>query len=407
MASSFPLIEIEKLGVVAPRGFRTAAISCGIKDPTASRLDMALIHSAEPTVAAATFTTNRVKAAPVRLSQKHLAHGRIQAVIVNSGNANACNGEPGKAAALSMATQTAEALELEPSQVFICSTGVIGTPMPMERIEPKIGPLARSLQAEEGLSAAEAIMTSDTRPKMRAVEFEIQGKPVRIGAMTKGAGMINPTMATMLCFVTTDAAISREALQTATSEAVSESFNCISVDGDMSTNDTVLVMANGEAKNPAITEGSADATLFGEALEEVLLSLAKMMVKDGERVTKFVEVEIEGARSKEEARLAGKAVANSLLVKSAWNGGRAYWGRIMDAIGYSGAEFDDEAVAIFYNDLQAVENSCATGTPAEALHAITETDEFRIRIDLKAGPVSHTIYTSDVSTGFIEYNQVE
>lgn len=331
-------------GVCAPQGFLGSAVSCGIKKPTATRLDLALIYSTEPCVSAGTFTTNRVQAACVKVSREHLRKGNIRAIVANSGNANACTGTRGVEDARGECRSVAELLGLEPAEVAVCSTGVIGLPMPMMRIYPKFPELAEGLSRDKGHEVAQAVMTSDTKEKIIAIEFVVQGKPVRIGACCKGAGMINPCMATMLCFITTDAGVSRDVLELCVQSGVKSSFNCITIDGDMSTNDTVLVMANGASG--VKLETPEDIYAFQQALAHVMLELAKHIVQDGERVTKFVTVHVTGGRTEDEAKKAAEAVAKSSLVKSSWNGNDPNWGRIIHAVGYCGAKVDEEKIDI-------------------------------------------------------------
>ena len=292
-------------GVCAPQGFVGSAVSCGIKKPTATRLDLALIYSTEPCVSAGTFTTNRVQAACVKVSREHLRKGNIRAIVANSGNANACTGAQGVEDARGECRSVAELLGLKPAEVAVCSTGVIGLPMPMMRIYPKFPELAEGLSRDKGHEVAQAVMTSDTKEKIIAIEFMVQGRPVRIGACCKGAGMINPCMATMLCFITTDAGISRDVLELCVQSGVKSSFNCITIDGDMSTNDTVLVMANGASG--VKLESPEDIYAFQQALAHVMLELAKHIVQDGERVTKFVTVHVTGGRTEDEAKKAAEA----------------------------------------------------------------------------------------------------
>ncbi len=392
-------------GVTAPLGFQCGATACGIKKVGADKLDLMILHTPHPTAAAATFTSNRVQAAPVRVSKEHLAAGEIQAIIVNSGNANACTGQQGLDDAREMCALAATHFGLQPHQVFVCSTGVIGTPLPMERIRPNVAEAAQL--SDDPLPAAQAIMTSDTVPKYRAVKFTVGGKDVTIGAMTKGAGMICPNMATMLCFVTTDAAIEKSCLESLTRRAVEHSFNRITIEGDMSTNDTVLVLANAQAGNAPITAGSVEAETFYEALHHTMLTLAKMMVRDAEKATRFIELEVIGAPSDEDAHQVAKAVANSVLVKCAWNGGQPYWGRIMHAIGYSGVAIEEDRIAIDFNELPAARNGISAGTAVATLREITDQPEHRILIDLKLGPGKTTIYSSDLSENFVEFNLLD
>ncbi len=397
--------EIEG-GICAPLGFKAAAVACGIKNPAVERLDLALVYSEFPTVGTAVYTQNQVCAAPVRLSASHLKSAEPRAIIANSGNANACTGPDGLIHARAMATATARALGLRQREVQVCSTGIIGVPLPIERIEPRISELAASL-GDDGESAARAIMTSDTRPKSLAVSVKIGDTQARIGAVAKGAGMINPHMATMLCFVTTDAAVSKAEIVAATKAAVDRSFNRITVDGDMSTNDTVVVMANGQAGNRTITRGGEGSAEFREALAAVMLCLAKRIVADGERVTKLVEVQVRGAASNLDAERVARAVANSKLVKCSWNGNDPNWGRILHAVGYSGARVKEEMVNIHLNGVIATQNGIAAGTDGRKLLDAVAGPEFTVGIDLNIGKGEFTIYTSDLSPEYVDFNRTE
>ena len=397
--------EIEG-GVCAPEGFVAAATSCGIKNPEIYRLDLALIYSEHPTVGAAVFTQNEVCAAPVRLSSSYLKSAEPRAIIVNSGNANACTGHAGILHARTMAIATAKSLGLKQREVQICSTGIIGVPLPIERIEPKIGELAESLDCDCD-PAARAIMTSDTRPKSVAVTVKIGNKKVKIGAIAKGAGMINPHMATMLCFITTDAAVTKAELTAATREAVDQSFNRISVDGDMSTNDTVVVMANHQAGNKTITRSGTGSLEFREALTEVMQCLARKIVSDGERVTKLVEVQVRGAASHLDAERVARAVANSKLVKCSWNGNDPNWGRVIHAVGYSGARVKEELVDIYFNGVLATQNGVAAKTDIDKLSAAVKETEFTVGIDLNLGKGEFNVWTSDLSPEYVEFNRDE
>lgn len=399
-------VKVIEGGICAPQGFRAAAVSCGIKNPAVERLDLALIYSESPTVGAAVYTQNQVCAAPVRLSSSHLKSAEPRAIIANSGNANACTGPDGILHARAMAATTAKALGLKQREVQVCSTGIIGVPLPLERIEPRIPELAASLGCD-GEAAARAIMTSDTLPKTIAVSVKIGEVKVRIGAIAKGAGMINPHMATMLCFVTTDASVSKAEIVAATKEAVDLSFNRITVDGDMSTNDTVIVMANGQAGNKTITRGGEGSAEFREALTEVMLVLAKRIVADGERVTKLVEVQVRGAASNLDAERVARAVANSKLVKCSWNGNDPNWGRILHAVGYSGARVKEEMVNIHLNGVIATQNGLAAGTDGEKLVGAVSGPEFTVGIDLNIGRGAFTIYTSDLSPEYVDFNRTE
>lgn len=399
-------LERVKGGSCAAKGFQGAAIGCGIKDPKNERLDLAVIYSKHPTVGAAVYTQNEVCAAPVRLSSQYLKRAEPRAIIVNSGNANACTGHQGLVNARTMASETSKALGIKQMEVQVCSTGIIGVPLPIERIEPKISELCEGLK-RNCEPVARAIMTSDTKPKSCAVRLTVGGQKIHIGGCAKGAGMINPQMATMLCFITTDAAISKAEIVAATKEASDLSFNRISVDGDMSTNDTVIVMANHRAGNRPITKGGKGSREFRDALTYVMLDLAKKIVSDGERVTKFVEVRVHGAASKLDAERIARAVANSSLVKCSWNGNDPNWGRIIHAVGYSGARVKEEMVDIYFNGIIAAQNGQAVATPLKDLTAAVRKKEFTVCIDLNLGKGAYHMYTSDLSPEYVEFNREE
>lgn len=402
----FPFSRI-KGGVGAPHGFLTSAVSCGIKNPDVKRLDLALIYSEKPCSSAGTFTTNRVKAAPVKVSQAHLRKGDLRAIIANSGNANACTGIQGIRDAKAMCDGVAKPLGLNRSEVGVCSTGVIGLPMPMMRAEPKFDELVERLAAKQGPDVAAAIITSDTRPKEIAISFDLGEHRVRIGGCVKGAGMISPSMATMLCFITTDANVPKEALRKAVLECVEGSFNRITIDGDMSTNDTVMVLANGASGMPAIRRGSAQCKQFREALQWVMLELAKAVVRDGERVTKFVTVDVKGARTYLDAKKVAEAVCKSALVKSSWNGGDPNWGRILHAVGYSRARIREELVDIHIGGKAACLGGLQADTPMDQLRAAVAEPEFNITISLNQGDADYTMYSSDLSPEYIDFNRSE
>lgn len=394
-------------GVCAPLGFYSGAVSAGIKKADSRKKDLALIYSDGPAIGVAVFTTSRVKAAPVKVSTAHLRSNDTRAVIANAGNANACTGVRGIEDAKRMASETAAQLRLRPSQVLVCSTGIIGVPMPIDRISAKIPQLVSEASRKGGQNAARAIMTSDSVPKSISISLKVGSTKVRIGAMAKGAGMICPSMATMLCFVTTDARIDKGELRKATLEAVEGSFNRISVDGDMSTNDSVIVLANGQAKNRPITNGSPAASKFREALGHVMLKLAIMIVRDGERVTKFVEIQVKGARTYLDARKVAEAVANSTLVKCSWNGSDPNWGRVMDAVGYSRAKVREEMIDIYFDGVLACQHGIAADTPLSQLQKLASKDSFRVLINLNSGDAEHTVYTSDLSPEYVEFNRAE
>jgi len=404
MNSSFTRI---KGGVGAPQGFLTSAVSCGIKNPASDRLDLALIYSELPCSSAGTFTTNRVKAAPIRVSQAHLRKGDLRAIIANSGNANACTGVQGIRDASAMCEAMAAPLKLKRHEIGVASTGVIGLPMPMMRFEPKYQALLDGLSTKNGSDVAAAIITSDTHAKEIAISFELGGHRVRLGGCVKGAGMISPSMATMLCFITTDANISSESLRKSVLECVEGSFNRITIDGDMSTNDTVLVLANGASGMPPIRRNSSNCKQFRNALGWLMLELAKAVVRDGERVTKFVTVRVEGARTYLDAKKVAEAVCKSALVKSSWNGGDPNWGRIIHAVGYSRARIREELVDIHIGGKAACLGGLQAETPMEELRDAVAKPEFEIDINLNQGTADYTMYSSDLSPEYIDFNRSE
>lgn len=394
-------------GVTAAKGYVANAVSCGIKKPTATRLDLALVYSTEEgTTSAGTFTTNRVRAACVRVSESHLRRGNIRAIIANSGNANACTGASGVAVARKECRIVAKQLGLKAGEVAVCSTGVIGLPMPMIRIEPRIPELCASLSPDKGHDVASAIITSDTREKEVAVELQIGGKTVRIGSCCKGAGMISPCMATMICLICTDAGVSRGDLEATVREGVGLSFNRITIDGDMSTNDTCLVMANG-ASGVQLVPGKPGWDEFVAALHFVMMEQAKHIVQDGERVTKFVTVNVTGAPTPAEAKRVAEGVAKSSLVKSSWNGGDPNWGRIIHAVGYSGTRVKEEKVDIDIAGLPACRGGMQTDTPSDRLRDRVQAREFSVDINLNMGEAAYTVYTTDLSPEYVDFNRSE
>lgn len=394
-------------GVTASYGFRAGAISCGIKNPEAKRLDLALIVSDLPTVTEGCFTTNRVKAAPVRVSQQHIKGIDVRAIVLNSGNANACTGHQGISDAKATTKAVAEELSVRMRQVLVCSTGIIGMTMPMDRILPRIPELTLALTADGSDVASQAIMTSDTKPKSYAIEVECEGTTFRIGGIAKGAGMICPNMATMLCAITTDARVDPAELKRATQVAVEQSFNRITIDGDTSTNDTVIVMSNGASEAPAIKSRSPSAPVFRAALRHVMRELAKMMVRDGERVTKFVEIRVQGARTYQDAKKVAETVAKSLLVKCSWHGGDPNWGRVIHAVGYSGAKIREEFVDIYFGGLIAAKGGLATTTPVKELEKVTQQQSFVVTIDLNLGSANYHVFTTDLSEEYVDFNAAE
>ena len=396
-------------GVTAAEGFEAAAAAAGIKYQ--GRDDMALIYSGTPCRAAGTFTTNVVKAAPVKWDQKIVAEAPyVQAVVVNSGIANACTGAEGYGYCKETAEEAAKVLGVPETAVLVASTGVIGMQLPMDRLKKGISLLkeAKGEGAEKGTAAAKAIMTTDTVHKEIAVQVELGGKTVTIGGMCKGSGMIHPNMCTMLAFVTTDAAISKEMLQRAVSADVKDTYNMISVDGDTSTNDTLLVLANGLAGNPEITEENEDYRTFAAALNEVNTYLAKKMAGDGEGATALFEVKIVGAERKEQAVTLSKSVVTSSLVKAAIYGHDANWGRILCAMGYSGAQFDPEKVDLFFESaagrIQIIENGVAVDYSEEEATRILSEPEVTAIADVKMGTASAVAWGCDLTYDYVKIN---
>lgn len=395
-------------GVTAAKGFRAIGIHAGIKK---DKKDMAMITSEVPCVAAGTFTTNVVKAAPVKWDQNIVYHyPSAQAVVVNSGVANACTGEEGYGYCLETAKKAAECLGISETEVLVASTGVIGQQIPIDIIKKGIEimvPLL-SASAEAGTLAAESIMTTDTVKKEVAVQIELGGKTVTVGGMCKGAGMIHPNMCTMLSFVTTDAAISKEMLQKALSADVKDTYNMISVDGDTSTNDTVLLLANGLAENPEITEENEDFHVFTEALNYVNTELAKKMAGDGEGATALFEVKVIGAETKEQAVTLSKSIVTSNLTKTAIYGHDANWGRILCAMGYSGAQFDPEKVDLYFESaagkLKIIENGVSTGYSEEEATRILSEKAVTAIADVKMGDESATAWGCDLTYDYIKIN---
>jgi glutamate N-acetyltransferase / amino-acid N-acetyltransferase len=422
--------------IVAPKGFRASGVFCDIKklgtgkgSNKGQKRDLALIVSETPATVAGMFTTNQVCAAPVKICVERMKKGTAQVVVVNSGNANACTGKQGLADAREMVSFTERAFNFPAGSALVGSTGRIGVTMPMDNIRAGIIEAAIELgaTAEHADHAAEAIMTSDSRSKQIAIEFKLGEKTVRIGGICKGAGMIQPGMsatgarpaalphgglhATMLSFITTDAAIDAKVLQAALNEAVAHSFNRITVDGDMSTNDTVLVLANGLAGNKKFGVRSSEFGVFQTALNHVALELAKKIVRDGEGVHRVVTVRVNGAKTIQDADAAARAVANSALVKTSWHGGDPNWGRIIDAIGYSSAKVVEEKIDIGYsaNGSKKILWSLKRGQPTPAtfkeLCAAVAPKEFELHINLNLGPANAVMYAADLTEAYVDYNK--
>ncbi len=388
-----------------PKGFKCAGIAAGIK--SGGSKDMALILSDEPAAVAGVFTQNQVCAAPVKVCREHLLQqGMARAIVMNSGIANACTGSKGMVAAKDMAAETAKLLGCEPQEIFVCSTGKIGPQLPLDKIVSGIGTLVDAAQAGNVQETAEAMMTTDTRPKVSVAEVQLEGRTVKIVGFAKGAGMIEPNMATMLSFIATDAAVEQPALQAALKKAVDASFNRISIDGDQSTNDTVLAFANGAVKNKPLSEDSTEWKVFFQALKKVCFELAMMIVHDGEGADKFVTVNVKGAASDADAELAARAVANSMLNKTAWAGRHPDWGRVMDSIGYSKARVVEEQVDIFYDNTQAVSGGCQSGVSQEELIKVVSQTDFAININLHLGEGKSTVYTCNCTEEYVRINGI-
>jgi glutamate N-acetyltransferase/amino-acid N-acetyltransferase len=386
------------------KGFTAAAVKAGIRYQ--DRLDLGLIYSEVPAVTVGMFTTNIVQAAPVVLGKKRLINGKAQAVLVNSGNANACTGEQGMDAALRTGSLVADALGIDEELVQIASTGVIGEPVNIDPFIRAVPGLIASLKEDGFDDLAQAIMTTDTVPKTSYATVEINGVSVNLLGVAKGAGMIMPNMATMLCFVVTDAQISLSALNEIVKTGVEQSFNLITVDGDTSTNDTVLVMANGAAKNPWIDDENQESVkVFTEVLHKIFKDLALQIVSDGEGTTKVVTVRVIGARNKEEAMNGARTIANSALVKTAFFGEDANWGRIIAALGRSGCQFQPDRVSIAFDDAVMVENGLGCGKEAEEKASkVLRQKEFTVTVDLLDGSESAEVFTTDLTCDYVNIN---
>jgi len=431
MHSCFKII---KGSVNAPRGFLSAGAHCGIK-PTglgkgaSGKNDIAVIVSEEPAAVAGMFTTNQVCAAPVKVSEPRASKAEAQAIVVNSGNANACTGDRGLRDAKAMCAQVGKSLNIPQEDVLVCSTGRIGIALPMPKVKSGISECLGKLNstAQNARETAIAIMTSDKVSKEIAVEFELGGKPVRIGGIAKGAGMIEPGMspnghrpastslhATMLSFITTDAAITPRALKAALKEAVAQGFNRVTVDGDMSTNDSVIALANGRAGNKKLGPTSKkDLALFQTALNHVCLELAKMMVRDGEGATRLITIRLQGAKTAKDADTAARTVANSQLVRTSWCGGDPNWGRILDSLGYSNAKVVEEKVDVGYSlpGDNRIKFSLKKGKPTKTtladLAKITKRKEFDLHINLNLGKGAALIYSADLTEEYVTFNRGE
>lgn len=396
-------------GITAPKGFLASGLNAGIKNQT--KKDMAMVFSSTPCAAAGVFTSNLVKAAPVKWDKEIVTTSPyVQAVVVNSGIANACTGAEGLGYCADTAAEAAAALNIPKTAVLVASTGVIGKQLPIDKIKSGVTALSKVLGSsrEDAKLAAEAIMTTDTKSKEVACTLELDGKQVTVAGMCKGSGMIHPNMCTMLCFVTTDLAISHELLQKALSEDVVDTFNMISVDGDTSTNDTVLVMANGQAENTPITKEGEDYKTFCEALHFIMLELSKKIAGDGEGCTCLFEATVIGAKDKNQARTIAKSVVCSSLTKAAVFGHDANWGRILCAMGYSGAQFDPEVVDIWLESkagtIKIVENGIATDYSEETATKILSEEEVIAKMDIKEGNETATAFGCDLTYEYVKIN---
>lgn len=385
-----------------PRGFKFSAVEAAIKRP--GRKDLALIYSDVDATASAVFTRNLIKAAPVKICMKKIASQRARVIVVNSGNANTCTGKRGLEDAQEIIKLISKGLGIDERLIYPASTGVIGTPLPMERIKSAIPGLIGGLGKATIEDVARAIMTTDTFPKFISTELKIGDDSGTISAIAKGAGMINPSMATMLCFIITDLSVEKSALSKALKEAVDQSFNRVTIDGDTSTNDMVMIMANSLAGNDTITLKSKFYKDFKNSLISVTEELAKLIVKDGEGATKSIKVIVRGASSKRDAELGARAVANSLLVKTALYGNDANWGRIMAAIGASGAKVVEEKIDIYFNHLQIVKRGISAGNDSTANELLKSSRELNLIIDLGMGKEEFSVLTCDLSEDYVRIN---
>lgn len=400
------------MAVTFPRGFRAGTAACGIKAfttgasaiPRDQREDLCVIHSSYPCDAGGVFTTNKVKSASVVIDQLHLQHNRVQAVTINSGNANACTGAQGFRDALLMAKLSADRLDLDPDQVLVSSTGVIGRPLPMNAIKAGIAEACGNLSSELGMAAAHAIMTTDTRPKTAELELALPGGRVRVGGMSKGSGMIHPNMATMLAYVTTDAAVEPGLMSKLVKSIADRSFNQVTVDGDSSTNDTFLILANGAAGNEPVRAGSAEAAQLEDALLQVSRDLARSIARDGEGATRLISVKVLDAMSDHDARTAARAVAKSSLVKTAVHGGDPNWGRIVCALGYSGAELALDKLHLTVGGLVVFERGSGVDVDLAAVRRAFEQPEIEIVATLGLADGHAEAWGCDLSEDYVRIN---
>jgi len=399
------MADIEWLdgGLTAVPGILAGGVAAGIKP--SGKKDLALIHSPTPARSAAVFTSNQVKGAPVLVSMEHARSGAAQAIVASSGCSNVCTGERGLKDAREMTKIVADLLRIPPTHVLIAATGVIGVPLPMDRVRAALPKVVKALSPQGGRAAAEAIMTTDTRPKEAALRVEVNGKSVTMGGIAKGVGMLEPHLATMFCFVATDAAVARGVLSGVVRRAVDRSFNRATVDSDQSTSDTVAVLANGLAENRPVEVGGRGLRQFAAGIEAIMTRLARMLVADGEGATKLVAVTVRGAASRKDALAAARSVANSPLVKTAFNGADPNWGRIMMALGKSPARIDQDKVAISFGDEFLVERGVLReGVRLERIREIMGGQEYEITIDLGLGRSEDRVWTCDLSEEYVRIN---
>ena len=388
--------------VTSPEGFLAGATYAGLKTYAEDKLDLALITSEAPCVAAGVFTTSTIKSATITVNQEHLAKGPVRGLVVNAGIANTCVGAQGYKDAQEMTALAGQRTGLTPEEVLVCSTGVIGVELPMSLIRSGIDQI--QLSSDGGHAVARAMMTTDTRPKEMAVTFELEGRPVQIGGVAKGSGMIHPNMATMLAFVTTDAKVEADFLQTTLAEVAGASFNMLTIDGDSSTNDTLLVLANGLAGNPTIDAKSPDAATFQEALSQVCVHLTRELARDGEGASRLIIVEVAGARDRDDARKAARTVASSNLVKSAVNGADPNWGRVMMALGRSGAAADETKIDLFVNGVCIMEAGSPIPFHRNAVVSQMRGPEVTFRLQLNLGDGEAIAWGCDLTEEYVIIN---
>ena len=396
------MIKKDTQGVTFAKGFTAAGVKAGIKK--SGNLDVAVIYTKTQAVVAGTFTQNKVAAAPVYVSKEVVATGTAHAIVANAGCANACTGQQGLDDAHKMAQIAADELGVNADDVIVGSTGVIGVNLPMDKLEAGIKDAVANLSADGSDNAGRAIITTDTHSKSVTCEFELSGKTVRMGAIAKGSGMIRPNMATMLCYITTDIAIDQALLQKAVSGCVEKSFNMISVDGDMSTNDMVIVLANGEANNAKITEENADYQIFFDKLMMLCTELAKQIAADGEGASKFLTINVKGAKSFADAKTVGMAIANSPLVKTAFFGEDPNWGRVICAVGYSGADMVPEKTVVKFGGITIFANGTGATYDEKALAHVMKVKEIVIDIELNMGQEDATVWSCDLSYEYVKIN---